>query len=376
METTRRQFLGIAGAGLAAGALALRWPISADAAGGTLLFGMGIHIEPFGATPSALAGAPATPPSGGGISYLTGGIYDRHAANLRLLGEMAERHGGALTIQTQTAFTTMAIGRGDPILADLAARGHEIALHFHEDAHLGKRDDLLPVETWAAVMAEEISFIRALGAPPVRYWSGGNLYPGVLEAGARAGLDVLGDYKNPNTQQSDSLVLGVHPWRPATGPIEGNMTGFARHDPAAPVVYLPSGRFSRTDYAGARRSPEMGGDAGYFEFLRRSIAESQAAATPDRVNVFHFTMHPGEFQDGPTDPHRVVEQFLVDTIDPAVRAGTLRWATYSQMADAFRAWEAANPGVDPRDGEGVDNRRLIPALPQGSPSAMLRRRGR
>jgi hypothetical protein len=33
-----------------------------------------------------------------------------------------------------------------------------------------------------------------------------------------------------------------------------------------------------------------------------------------------------------------------------VKTGKLKWATFSEMADAFRAWEKKNPGVNPRTG--------------------------
>ncbi len=35
-------------------------------------------------------------------------------------------------------------------------------------------------------------------------------------------------------------------------------------------------------------------------------------------------------------------------VDPLVEEGRIRWATFSEMADAFTAWEETHPGVDPR----------------------------
>jgi hypothetical protein len=364
---TRRQFLGRASAAISASILSAALPNAVAATDAPLLFGMGIHIEPFGALPSPLAG-PVPPASSSGLSYFTPGLYQRHCDDLRLLAAIAEAHGGRLTIQAQTPFTRVALARGEPVFADLEARGHEIALHFHEDAHLGRHPERLPVAVWAAVMADEISVIRALGARSVRSWSGGNLYPGVLEAAALAGLSVMSDYKNPRTQSSDAVVMGIHPWRPAGGPSEIDLSAFARHDPAGPIVYLPTGRYRRTDYASSRRSPALGGDVGYFQFLRESVVASIAAARADRVNVFHLTVHPGEFQSSPHDPHTVLDQFLTDTIDPAVEAGTVRWATFSEMADAFLTWETTDAGRDPRAGEGgAAAHRLLPLVPQGVP---------
>ena len=35
-------------------------------------------------------------------------------------------------------------------------------------------------------------------------------------------------------------------------------------------------------------------------------------------------------------------------VEPLVGEGRIRWATFSEMADAFTAWEETHPGVDPR----------------------------
>ena len=46
--------------------------------------------------------------------------------------------------------------------------------------------------------------------------------------------------------------------------------------------------------------------------------------------------------------HLMLADFLDDVIDPLVASGRVQWATFTQMADAFEAWEADHPGVDPR----------------------------
>lgn len=112
----------------------------------------------------------------------------------------------------------MAADLGSRGLSDLEARGHEIGLHFHEDAHLGPDPERLPPDVWCRTMAEEIELIhRADVGGSIRYWSGGNLYPGVLQAAACAGVGVYSDWKDPHSQSPHELVVGVNPWRP--GPI-------------------------------------------------------------------------------------------------------------------------------------------------------------
>jgi len=324
------------------------------AEGPTLLFDIGIHVEPFGATVSALVpGARPTPPPGSGPArgpnYNESPFFAKHVDELRTLATLAERHGGRLTVQAQTPFTRLAAQSGERVFADLAAKGHEIGLHFHEDAHLGKSSLALAESVWCAVLNEEIGFLEKAGAPAVRYWSGGNLYPKLLSAASCASLSVNSDWKNPATQTTAVELLGVNPWRPAGGPSATDVTAFATHDPRGEIVFLPEGAYSRTDFASMRRSESLGGDQGYFDFLEAELLRSLAAARADRVNVFHFTIHPGEFRGAAGEaPYGVVDRWLTKVIDPLVASGKVRWATFGQMADAFAAWEEQNPGVDPR----------------------------
>jgi peptidoglycan/xylan/chitin deacetylase (PgdA/CDA1 family) len=278
------------------------------------------------------------------------GLFRRHVADLQTLAEIVERRGGKLTVQAQTPFTRKLAEAKHPLLRDFERRGHEVALHFHENAHLGPDCDALAAETWTAVMREEIDWLKKAGAARIRYWSGGNLYPRVIEAASRAGLDIMSDYKNPRTQRDDQRLLAVNPWRPAEGPREGDLAGFARHGAGGKIVYLPNGIFERVDHSAMRRSADLGGDYPYFDALTRGLELSLRAARPDRVNVFHITVHAGEFRGGPEAPRpfAVIEDWLDQVVAPLVKARKVRWATFSDMADAFKAWEKANPVVPPR----------------------------
>ncbi len=348
------------------GAGTLQQQLAADAGSqdAVLLFCIGVHVEPLGATVSTLAAAgetpaserpplqrpPRTKPVAGRLpakpSYETEGLFRRHLADLQSLADLVERHGGKLTVQAQTPFTRRLADEQSPLFGDLERRGHEVALHFHEQAHLGADCDSLPVDTWAAVMRDEINWLTKAGATRIRYWSGGNLYPHVLEAASRAGLDVMSDYKNPRTQRDDERLLVVHPWRPAAGPRETDLAGFAQHSATGPVIYLPNGVFERVDHTAMRRSADSGGDYPYFDSLTRGLELSLRAARTDRVNVFHITVHAGEFRGGPqaARPFAVLDDWLDAVVAPAVRAGKIRWATFSEMAAAYSAWEQANRG--------------------------------
>jgi hypothetical protein len=185
-----------------------------------LYFGIGVHIEPI-------------------AEYMEDFVYQRDSERLRCLAEIVAAHGEVLTIQTQTSFDDKAQQLGDTIFADLAAQGHEIALHFHEDAHIPDADDQ-PVEVWVTTLEEGIDLIEELSGVEVRTWSGSNVYAHLYEAAEEVGLEVNLNYKNRETQQSDERFTILTPWRPAGATsVEERTT----HDPDGAVIYIPSGVF-------------------------------------------------------------------------------------------------------------------------------------
>ncbi|RIL01954.1 hypothetical protein DCC78_08920 [bacterium] len=334
-------------------------PESSEA--GPLLFTIGMHIEPLGPTAQAAAAQPSTAGKPGGASrpgpdYNNVEMFERSVADMETLAGIVEEHGGKMTIQAQSPFTTTAVNTGSTILSDLQDAGHEIGLHFHEDAHLGKTVNELGTEKWCEVMKEEIGFIHDAGVEgDINYWSGGNLYSHLLEAATCAGLSVNSDWKNPDTQQTDLALVGTVPWRPS-GSVSGSgatldTSAFASHDPSGEVIFLPEGNYDRSDFAASRRSEEAGGDEAYFEYLESQLLRSVETAVPGKVNVFHFTIHPGEFRGNNNDPFGVIERFLSEVVDPLVAEGKVEWATLSEMAAAFEEWEDENPGADPREGQ-------------------------
>jgi acetyl esterase/lipase len=301
-----------------------------------LLFGIGIHVEPLdGQRP-------------GQGDYNNPVFFGHHVEDIRILAKMVERYGAKLTVQAQTPFTLMAILSHETLFADLEANGHEFGLHFHEDAHLGATPGAAPVGDWAVAMAREVSYLKQAGATEVRYWSGGNLYPGILDAAAIAGLDVMSDWKNPHSKQTSELVIGVNPWRPSGGPSAQSLAAFAKHDPHGKIIYLPDGYYDPVDFAAKRQMMWKGGAQAYFDYIEESLERSLELAQPDRVNVFHITIHPGEFRGNTAEPYEIVDHFLADVVNPLVKADKVRWATFSEMGDAFVQWEKTHSSVDPR----------------------------
>ncbi len=310
-------------------------PTATPAQPGVLLFAIGVHVEPLGTTAQGFTSSQRG-------DYHNPDFLARHGRDLQALAAVVEAHGGVLVIQAQSPFTTALVQSQQPLLADLAARGHEIGLHFHEEVHVGPQAATQPVATWCAAMQAEIAALRAAsGGAPIRYWSGGNRYPQVLDAGACAGLTVYGDWKDPRSQSMPAVLMGLNPWRPAGGTDGRDFGLFATHDPAGAVVFLPAGLY--TPQMTARDDAEA-----YFATVAQALQASLEAAAPDRINVFHITLHPGEFRGSDDRPFGVLDDFLTAVVDPMVAAGRLQWATFSQMAAAFAAWEAAHPGQPPR----------------------------
>lgn len=306
-----------------------------------LLFGLGLHIEPMGVTAQGIR-------SGAQGDYWNGAYFAQHVENIRALAAIVERHGGRMTIQAQSPFTQVAIQRQDLVLSDLAAKGHEIALHFHEDAHLGKGPEALPWERWCEVMQQEVGLVKAAsGAAAIRYWSGGNLYPDLFRAAACAGLSVNSDWKNPHTQQIPAGMRTLHPWRPAGGTDGTDLSAFLAHDPQGKVVFLPEGAYDVSNYK----------QESYLAVVERALRASVAGVTPDVVNVMHFTLHPGELRGDPANPFGEVERLLAEVVDPLVADGSVQWATLGAMADAYLSWERGGSGTVRR----LARRRLQPA---------------
>ncbi|MHC1785156.1 MAG: hypothetical protein AB9891_20810 [Anaerolineaceae bacterium] len=318
--------------------------VSEDA---VLLFGIGMHIEPQGETAQGYK-------SGKG-DYANPAYFARHVQDILTVADIVEKHGGAMTIQAQSPFTEVAVLEKNPILYNLAAAGHEMALHFHEDAHLGKKSQDLSPQAWCDVMKEEIALVELASASPqgedisaIRYWSGGNLYPQLFEAASCAGLSINSDWKNPQTQTTDPTLMGINPWRPSGGTDGTDFSQLTVHDPSGEVVFLPEGKVKRDKPKSAIKSPGLSDDEAYFEYLEQALMNSLTEIESGKVNVFHFTVHPGEYRGSADHPFEVIDRFLTEVVDPLVASGKIQWATFGEMSDAYTAWESAHPGQDMR----------------------------
>ena len=309
-----------------------------------LLFGIGMHIEPIGAT-AQLSSAQAA----NGPDYNNPQTFQKGVEGIEAVAAIVEAHDGKLTVQAQSPFTTAAVAAGSSVLSDLEDAGHEVGLHFHEDAHLGAAGNDLPVDRWCEVMREEVDFIHEAGVERVTFWSGGNLYPHAYAAARCAGLSVNGDWKNPETQGQPAELAGSSPWRPAGGTDGVDVSAFATHDPEGAIVFVPDGRAERGGF-GPETRDAAGADEAYFAYLEQSLIEAIQGVDEGKVNVFHFVIHPGEYRGDPDNQYAIIDRFLTEVVDPYVAEGLLEWATMTEMAEAFESWEVEHPGEDPRAG--------------------------
>jgi len=293
-------------------------PLNVGSANTPIYFGIGVHIEPQ-------------------AEYMDNAVYQRDRERLRRLAEIVAAHGGVLTVQTQTPFNNKAQQLGDTIFADLAAQGHEIALHFHEDAHIPNADSQ-SVLAWVEAFQEEIDLIEALSGTEVRTWSGGNTYAHVFEAAEAVGLEININYKNRYSQQSDERFTILTPWRPSgAASIEERTT----HDPAGAIIYIPSGVYPvHCEKLEAFPRPYC---YEAFDYVTVALRNSLQAVTEGKVNAFYATLHPGDFFGPGSDEDKlqIWDQWLTAVLDPLVADGRLQWATMSDIADAFVAWEEA-----------------------------------
>lgn len=310
-----------------------------------LYFGIGMHIEP--AQKMAKTQSANMPER----NYETNAVYfSQHEKNIRESARIVKSHQGLMTVQAQSPFTTVVVRDQNTIFKDLVASGHEIALHFHEDAHLGKNSEIRSVAEWTQAMKSEIDLIKKAGVSQVSYFSGGNLYPGLLQAASQAGLSIMGDYKNPKVQMTDPRFMTVNPWRPKSGPSETDLTGFATHETQGPIIYLPDGVFPDASFGVKKDIKEQEGLSAYFDYLTQALTASLSAVQEDKVNIMRVTIHPGELERQQYQGlgNQYLDAWLAQVVDPLVKAGKIQWATNSQMAQKFKDWEATHPGVEPR----------------------------
>ena len=83
-----------------------------------------------------------------------------------------------------------------------------------------------------------------------------------------------------------------------------------------------------------------------FDYVTVALRNSLDAVTEGQVNAFYGTLHPGDFFGPGSDEDKlqVWDQWLTAVVDTLVADGRIQWATMSDIADAFIAWEESCGG--------------------------------
>jgi len=294
-----------------------------------LYFTIGVHVEPFGETYQGYG-------NDNSKSYNNDIFFKRHYDDILYLAELVGKYDGKMTVQVQSPFTEVLIEKNLPLLSELEKQGHEIALHFHENMHLGNNCNSLPPYKWTEAMSEEIDLIKKAGAKEeIAFWSGGNLYQYLFDAAALAGLSVNADWKNPTTQAVDENMTGLWPWRPMGGYENGSTLKMGTNDPNGKIIYLPQGITDTESFGDKKQIVKESGLSGWLKVIENNLYESLENIDSSKINVFHFTIHPTEFVGDRNNPYAELEDFLKNVITPLVKQGKLKWATFGEKAQMY-----------------------------------------
>ena len=250
-------------------------------------------------------------------------VFSEHARNLRALVEVFKRHGAKVAVQPDWTFIEGAKKWDPELFTWLIEQGMGVDAHAHATQ--------VTVEDVARKLTE-------CGVEQVRIGNGDFQKQRPQGANwvwpfARPGpdgdpfFDALVAYKDVPTQTVDTASVI---WRPATA------GDWHVHNPDSPILYIGTGPM---------------GQLRTFDDLRQGLDIALKHVRPGVVNTFHW--HDSVHKYGRAEPAKQRteqwDQFLGEVIDPLVRAGKVKWATFSEMVDAHLEleWEdelALEPG--------------------------------
>lgn len=203
-------------------------------------------------------------------------------------------------------------------IGDLAARGHEIALHEHQGASLQEQYDGLELLT---------------GSGPTSFDGLGD-YDTLVSMGFTVGG--AGPGKDVSTQLTEN---GTRSYRPS------RTNGFA-YDPSGDLLAIQGGSFEGQSY-----EPDETAN------MTIALEYDMARMVPGKLHTWVVATHPDEFL-GLTNAEVVadmakIDQWLTDEIDPLVADGSMTWTTKRDFLTIYEEWEAA----------GGDHDDIFPPLP-------------
>lgn len=291
---------------------------------------------------------------------LGGAKWEETTLVLEELAQVLHRHGGALTIQTESEWiegsdaNARQTGQPNRITRIAQQSGAHFSTHTHgptcvdstgkahgiSDCHQHPEysTELGVPNTLAYIQERQQAIQRVTGQFPTDH--NGNFDLDTYSGLPSIGIATLSGFKN-HRDQSGLPSLYTNPWRPAG--TAAALDAFIQHDPSGPVVYLPGAGVTLT------RSPARLGDQ-----LARVTSQVLRFADASRVNTFYTILAESAFT-APAGSDRGayytggglardmagIDSMLTVLIDPLVAAGYLKWASLPEMGTAYLAQEQA-----------------------------------
>ncbi len=157
---------------------------------------------------------------------------------------------------------------------------------------------------------------------------------------AQAGFTTMSAYKDHTTQRMLKEVFN-NPWRVSNVDGIKDPTGFEKHNPSGPMIYVPG-----VGQSVPRYHPYVP------EYVSRAISQFVAFADPERVNTLYVVLHVDHYasttglrpdvymtSDEFKNDIGVLDTLLTNTVDPLVNAGYLKWSSLADTGQAFSDWE-------------------------------------
>lgn len=322
-----------------------------------LLVGCGADGDAPAVDAAAGADAGAVPPLALGLTlHLENATFDAaYFASLDAFARTFEAHGGRVTFEPRREVVTAAAG-GLLDWRTLEARGHAVGSHAAVGGTTTMTLDAFTrdVRMRYQQLAPQVTRLdHVSGNCGAVDWVAGVVAVGfkaatastVLCMYAMAPADRPAPYQNLacngatdatcHHSYPDTLPARIHPWRAASG------AHWLTDDPAGGLVILP-GSGSLPCLEEEATSPGTLGSCTFTaEAVTRALADLDAAiAVRDsaQLNTYYWVWGSWKLTAAEAP---VLEAFLTE-LDARRAAGTIAWASVTEMYDAYLAWEATH----------------------------------
>ncbi len=283
-------------------------------------------------------------------------LFMAHVEQIRLAMDIFDGYDAKLTVESEIPFSTAQLESGINVMQELLDDGHGVGTH----CDVGFREDLMPVEDFAALLVERKSLMDELvGAENNRGCSGaggandwalamdlagfdyvdglvGMHYLSMPEAERPAGwTDTYIRDTAFHDQAPVDLSQSIHPFEVA------DATDFVPDENG--VIVVSAGSLGRLDtFAEAIsgddcvRSESCPLTVEDVDLEIEAIEEAIALHDPARVGKVDVYLPASIF----TEANREVLEYFLARVDELVQQGLLQWATQGEVYDAYLAWNS------------------------------------